>query len=94
MKKFVSMLAVMLLMVAMCFAFAACSSDETTDPGDDQNVTSNEDGFKVGAIYTNSKNDTAGYTFKHHQGITTAMENLGLDPETDLVIVDEVEEDY
>ena len=52
MKKFVSMLAVMLLMVAMCFAFAACSSDETTDPGDDQNVTSNEDGFKVGAIYT------------------------------------------
>ena len=94
MKKFVSMLAVMLLMVAMCFAFAACSSDETTDPGDDQNVTSNEDGFKVGAIYINSKNDTAGYTFKHHQGITTAMENLGLDPETDLVIVDEVEEDY
>ena len=54
----------MLLMVAMCFAFAACSSDETTDPGDDQNVTSNEDGFKVGAIYINSKNDTAGYTFK------------------------------
>ena len=49
--------------------------------------------FKVGAIYINSKNDTAGYTFAHHNGITTAMKELGLDVDTQLVIVDEVPED-
>ena len=51
------------------------------------------DTFKVGAIYINSKNDTAGYTFAHHNGITTAMKELGMDPATQLVIVDEVPED-
>jgi len=49
--------------------------------------------FKVGAIYINSKNDTAGYTFAHHNGITTAMKAMGMDPEKQLVIVDEVPED-
>ena len=49
--------------------------------------------FKVGAIYINSKNDTAGYTFAHHNGITTAMKELGLNVDTQLVIVDEVPED-
>ena len=49
--------------------------------------------FKVGAIYINSKNDTAGYTYAHHNGITTAMNELGLDPATQLFIVDEVPED-
>lgn len=49
--------------------------------------------FKVGAIYINSKNDTAGYTFAHHNGITTAMKAMGMDVETQLVIVDEVPED-
>ena len=49
--------------------------------------------LKVGAIYINSKNDTAGYTFAHHNGITTAMAELGMDPATQLVIVDEVPED-
>jgi len=49
--------------------------------------------FKVGAIYINSKNDTAGYTFAHHNGIVTAMEELGLDVASQLVIVDEVPED-
>ena len=62
---------------------------ETTDATDSAQVTD----FKVGAIYINSKNDTAGYTFAHHNGITTAMKNLGLSPETNLVIVDEVPED-
>ena len=50
--------------------------------------------FKVGAIYINSKNDTAGYTFAHHTGITNAMKELGMDPATQLVIQDEVLEDY
>ena len=49
--------------------------------------------FKVGAIYINSKNDTAGYTYAHHNGITTAMKALGLDTEKQLFIVDEVPED-
>ena len=49
--------------------------------------------FKVGAIYINSKNDTAGYTFAHHNGITTAMKELGMDVDKQLVIVDNVPED-
>ena len=52
-----------------------------------------EDRFIVGAIYINSKNDTAGYTFLHHSGIVAAMKSLGLNPETDLLIRDEVPED-
>ncbi len=51
------------------------------------------DGLKVGAIYITSKNDTAGYTYAHNKGITTAMKNLGLDPEKDLFVVDNVPED-
>ena len=51
------------------------------------------DTFKVGAIYINSKNDTAGYTFAHHSGIVSAMKKLGLDPEKDLLIREEVPED-
>ena len=49
--------------------------------------------LKVGAIYINSKNDTAGYTYAHHNGIVTAMKSLGLDVNTQLFIVDEVPED-
>ena len=52
-----------------------------------------DDGLKVGAIYITSKNDTAGYTYAHNKGITTAMKNLGLDPEKDLFVVDNVPED-
>ena len=52
-----------------------------------------DDGLKVGAIYITSKNDTAGYTYAHNKGITTAMKNLGLDPEKDLFVVDNVDED-
>ena len=50
--------------------------------------------FKVGAIYITSQNDVAGYTFQHHNGITTAMKDLGMDPATQLLIVDNVAEDY
>ena len=49
--------------------------------------------FKVGAIYITSQNDVAGYTFQHHNGITTAMKDLGMDPATQLLIVDNVAED-
>ena len=80
MKKFLALLLVLVMAVSMVACSTAKESDDAAD-------------FKVGAIYINSKNDTAGYTFAHHNGITTAMKELGLDPETQLVIVDEVPED-
>lgn len=82
MKKFFAMMMCMMLLVGSCL-MVACSSEEKTE----------EDSFAVGAIYINSQNDTAGYTFAHHQGITKAMEALGLDVQTDLYIVDNVPED-
>ena len=78
MKK---LIALVLAVLMICGMFVACRDTET-----------NTD-FKVGAIYINSKNDTAGYTYAHHNGITTAMKKLGLDPDTQLFIVDEVPED-
>ena len=83
MKKILALL----LAAAMVLGMAACGgSNESAE------APAAAD-FKVGAIYINSKNDTAGYTFAHHNGITTAMNELGLDPATQLVIVDEVPED-
>ena len=83
MKKLLA-LALALILVLSLAACGSTGESGTTDAGDT---------FKVGAIYINSKNDTAGYTFAHHNGITTAMEELGMNPETDLFIVDEVPED-
>ena len=93
------------LALAMSLSLAACGSSGGTSGSDagsgsvsgsgsgDTSTTANSD-FKVGAIYINSRSDTAGYTYAHHNGITTAMEELGLDPETQLSIVDNVPEDY
>ena len=97
-----------LMMAAMmAFALAACGSDDAGNNGQSNapdssspagEQSSEPDGtnadFKVGAIYINSKNDTAGYTYAHNNGITTAMKDLGLDVDSQLVIVDEVAEDY
>ena len=89
------------LALAMSLSLAACGSSGGTSGSDagsgsvsgsgsgDTSTTANSD-FKVGAIYINSRSDTAGYTYAHHNGITTAMEELGLDPETQLSIVDNV----
>ena len=74
MKKILALILAMVLVLSL----AACGASEPA---------AEEATFKVGAIYINSKNDTAGYTFAHHNGITTAMKELGLDPETQLVIV-------
>ena len=82
MKKILALVMALVLVLSL----AACGS------GEDKNASAAAD-FKVGAIYINSKNDTAGYTFAHHNGITTAMKELGLDPASQLVIVDEVPED-
>ena len=91
MKKFLALV----LAMAMVLSMAACGSSETTAETEAaaQAPAAEAADFKVGAIYINSKNDTAGYTFAHHNGIVTAMNELGLDPATQLVIVDEVPED-
>ena len=84
------------LVFAMVLSMAACggkTEEPKTDAPAAEAPAAEAADFKVGAIYINSKNDTAGYTFAHHNGITTAMKELGLDPETQLVIVDEVPED-
>ena len=85
MKKFLALLLTlpMVMSMAACGGSAAPAQTEAPAAAD----------FKVGAIYINSKNDTAGYTFAHHNGIVNGMKKLGLDPETQLVIVDEVPED-
>ena len=84
MKKVLSVLLAAALLLSMCAVFAGCDSNGGTSKTSD---------FKVGAIYINSKNDTAGYTYAHHNGITTAMKDAGLDSEKDLVIIDNVPED-
>lgn len=84
MKKILALL----LAVLMLLSFASCG--EETPTTDDANANAD---FKVGAIYINSKNDTAGYTFAHHNGITKAMQQLNLDVDKQLFIVDEVPED-
>lgn len=85
MKKLLALL----LAFAMIFSLAACAGGS----GDKDSDGDTAKDFKVGAIYINSKNDTAGYTYAHHNGITTAMKELGLDTEKQLFIVDEVPED-
>lgn len=83
MKKKITVLLLVLVMIVSSIgvltAFSGC--------------TSNDD-FKVGAIYINSKSDTSGYTYAHHNGIVKAMQQLGLNTDTQLKIVDNVAENY
>ncbi len=83
MKKLISLVLTASLAAMSAFAFAGCASTEGGSESD----------FRVGAIYINSQNDTSGYTYAHHKGITEAMEQVGLDPTKDLSIVDNVPED-
>ena len=95
MKKLLALL----LAAVLVLGLVACGEtqqggNETPDAGNTGNEgTADVAAFKVGAIYINSKNDTAGYTFAHHNGITTAMKELGMDVDSQLVIVDNVPED-
>lgn len=93
------------LAAAMSLSLAACGGGNggnnpggssannpgsASQPGADVSTpTDTKSDFRVGAVYITSQNDTAGYTFQHHNGITTAMKNLGLDP-ADLIVVDNV----
>ena len=84
MRKLISIVLTAVMAVASVLAFTGCSGNAGGETASS---------FKVGAIYINSKNDTAGYTYAHHKGITEAMKQCGLDPEKDLYIVDNVPED-
>lgn len=89
MKKIIALI----IAAMMLLSFAACGGSGETDSTEGATNAATTSDFKVGAIYINSKNDTAGYTYAHHNGITTAMESLNLDVNTQLFIVDEVPED-
>ncbi len=96
MKKFLAfvMAAAMTLSLAACGGGSASSGSQSAgSQGSSSGAPATNSDIKVGAIYINSKNDTAGYTYAHHTGITKAMEELGLDVNTQLAIVDEVKED-
>ena len=82
--------------MAMILGLAACGggSDAGSNASTSGSQTGSNSDFKVGAIYINKKSDTAGYTYAHHTGITKAMEELGMDPDTQLIIQDEITEDY
>ena len=75
----------LLMAVVLMLCFSGCGKDE--------NIEYFGREIKVGAIYITSQNDTAGYTFAHHNGIVTAMEKLGLDVDTQLFVVDNIPED-
>ena len=85
MKKFLALVMAM----AMTLSLAACGNAGTASTSGSGAETAD---LTVGAIYINSKNDTAGYTFAHHNGIVNGMKKLGLNPD-DLLVVDEVPED-
>ena len=106
MRKLVSLVLTAAFAVSSCLSLAGCSNKPaettataTTKAGETAQESKSTDAapatgsFKVGAIYINSQNDTAGYTFAHHKGITEGMKQLGLDPSKDLYIVDNVPED-
>ena len=88
----------LVLAMGMTLGLAACGGDSSSagsaGSGSGDASAADTSDFKVGAIYINSRSDTAGYTYAHHHGITTAMEELGLDPDTQLAIQDNVKEDY
>ena len=83
------------LALGMVLGLAACGGGSGSSAGSAGSAgAADPSDFMVGAIYINSRNDTAGYTYAHHTGITTAMEELGMDPNTQLSIVDNVPEEY
>ena len=87
MKKFLALVMAM----AMTLSLVACGNAGTASTSGSASQPEAAE-LTVGAIYINSKNDTAGYTFAHHNGITNGMKKLGLNPD-DLLVVDEVPED-
>ena len=66
------------LALGMVLGLAACGGDSSSAGSagsgstGDGSAAANPADFKVGAIYINKKSDTAGYTYAHNHGITTA----------------------
>ena len=87
MKKLISLIVTAALAVTSVLALAGCNAAKET-----QGETGAASDFKVGAIYINSQNDTAGYTYAHHHGITEAMKQVGLDPAKDLYFDEKAKE--
>ena len=80
MKKLLAfvMAAAMTLSLAACGGGSSSSAGTSTPAGTSSapaasSTPADTADFKVGAIYINGQNDTAGYTFQHHSGITKAM---------------------
>ena len=84
MKKLLSIVLAALMLLS-CGMLASC----TQEPAGTEGTKSD---FKVGAIYINGKNDTAGYTFAHANGIKKAVKACGLSEES-LIVIDNVLED-
>ena len=99
MKKLIALLMAMVMILSLAACGGNADAPETTGAAGGEATTgaategTGLETLKVGAIYITSKNDTAGYTYAHHNGIVTAMEKLGMDPATQLVIQDEIPED-
>ena len=89
MKRLLALVLVALTVLSIVGCAGTGTNNGTTNTGDNGSAAAD---LKIGAIYINSKNDTAGYTFAHHNGITGAMKKLNI-PESQLFIVDEVPED-
>ena len=83
MRKYLALL--MAVVMTVCLAGCGTDQSEATAPSRSE--------FRVGAIYITGRDDTAGYTYAHHRGIVTAMENLGLDTEHQLFIEDNIPEE-
>ena len=92
MKKILALVMAMVMILSLAACGGAPATNEGTATGEGTGTTETA-ALKVGAIYINSKSDTAGYTFAHHSGITAAMKELGLDVDTQLFVVDNVPED-
>lgn len=99
MKKVLSVLMAVVMLVGVCALFAACNDTANKDNQDGNSTDTTTQGnevaaadFKVGAIYINGKNDTAGYTYAHSKGINAAIKDLGI-PESNLYVVDNILED-
>ena len=91
MKKILALIMALVMVMALAACGGAPATNEGTATG--EGTGTEAPALKVGAIYINSKSDTAGYTFAHHSGITAAMKELGLNVDTQLFVVDNVPED-
>ena len=82
MKKTLSLLMALLLVVVSLMCFASCGSSEDTDNGDkttdDKGDKTTDGEFKVGVIHIGDPADGSGYSYTHDLGIVEMQKALGL----------------